>query len=388
MSSSNRSSASNPRRTSVRVLPLNPSVENLRKQAKRLAAADTSLTLQQAQHRLATEYGCEHWAALLERVEQMTLKSASRKEPSDDKRPLPAAANRNDIAGVRAILAGGEFTQRDLDLALARCVLRLRERRAIAELLLEHGADPDAEYGGNYGPIALVTGECLDPDGLEFLIDKGADVTFPPFESKYGPTSMMISTLGAYMRGANERKHRCIEILLKHNAPLPAEITPAMFAIHRGDTDALSKLIDADRSLVTQHFAQMLYGNISLRGATLLHLAVEFGEIECIDLLIRRGADVNARAEPIDGIGDQTPVFHAVAACTGSGLPVLEHLLKRPKVDLSVKASFRAIRESMVPTTPALTPLEWARFSQSDDTMSWRRASAREIELLASASAG
>ena len=45
-------------------LPQNPSEENLRKQAKRLAKED-GLQLAAAQHRLATEYGYRNWAELI-----------------------------------------------------------------------------------------------------------------------------------------------------------------------------------------------------------------------------------------------------------------------------------------------------------------------------------
>lgn len=380
MSASNRRSV---RHTAVRRLPLNPSVENLRKQAKRLAAEDATLSLQQAQHRLATEYGAANWVALLELVETRNQRTARRAEPSDDRRPLPAAANRNDLAAVRKILNAGEFTQLDLDLALARSVLRFRERKEIARLLVEHGADPNGEYGGNYGPIVFVTGECLDPDGLQFLIDAGADVTFEPIDTKYGRQCPMSYALGTYARDANERKHRMIEILLANDAYPPPEMTPPLWAIHRGDAALLSKLIDSEPSLVAQRFAAIPYGNMNLDGTTLLHAAVEFIETECVDVLLARGADVNARAESFDDkgqfVGNQTPIFHCVATCQQAGEAMLERLLKRSEVDLSVRATFRATGE--VISTP-ITPLEWATLSREKESLSWRRASDRELALL------
>src|SRR5262245_62982123 len=52
-------------------LPVNPSLEHLKKQAKRLAARDPSMQLADAQHRLAHEYGCKSWAELAHVVETM-----------------------------------------------------------------------------------------------------------------------------------------------------------------------------------------------------------------------------------------------------------------------------------------------------------------------------
>jgi hypothetical protein len=65
------------------------------------------------------------------------LRGGARKQNVQSKmEPLPAAANRNGIDAVRQILGDGPFTQHDLDLALARAVLRFNERRTIAELLV------------------------------------------------------------------------------------------------------------------------------------------------------------------------------------------------------------------------------------------------------------
>src|SRR5260370_5662001 len=48
-------------------------------------------------------------------------------------------------------------------------------------------------------------------------------------------------------------------------------------------------------------------------GGTLLHLAIEFDDIDVALWLIERGADVNAKAGlDADGFGGHTPLFHTV----------------------------------------------------------------------------
>jgi len=362
-------------------LPVNPSLQNLKKQAKRLAKARPQLSLQQAQHQIAVEYGCANWVELAHVVETMSRGATQTTSVKNEMEPLPAAANRNDLEAVRQILRDGPFTQHDLDLALARAVLRFNERRAIAELLIDAGADPDGQYGSNYGPIIFVTGECLVPDGLQFLIDHGADVTFSAVTTKYGGTTPMSSVLSTYVRGQNDRKHRCIEILLKHGAIVPSEMTLPMLAIHQGDAKTLAQMFESDSSLLSRRFPNMPYGNIDLRGATLVHLAVEFGEIECLDVLLDRGADINLAAQVIDGIGGQTPIFHAIATNQGAGISVLEHLQHRgdQRIDLTVRATFRLYGE---PQTTALTPLEYAQRAREPDVPDWRKVSEREIAAL------
>jgi ankyrin repeat protein len=364
-------------------LPVNPSLENLKKQAKRLSKSRPDLSLQQAQHQLALDYGCATWTELSRVVETMSRGATDTTSGKHDMEPLPAAANRNDLDAVRRILSDGPFTRHDLDLALARAVLRFAERKAIAEALIDAGADPDGQYGSNYGPIVFVTGECLDPDGLQFLIDHGADVTFSAVATKYGGATPMSYVLGAYIRGANERKHRCIDILLKHGADVPSEVTAPMLAIHRGDAEALAGCIDRDPSLLARRFPDMPYGNIDLRGAGLLHLATEFGEIECLNVLLDRGADVNLRAEVIDNIGGQSPIFHAIATINGAGIPTLEHFVRREgrRIDMAIRATFRLFGE--VQAAP-VTPFEYAVQASHPEVPDWRRAGEREMELLKS----
>jgi ankyrin repeat protein len=380
MSPSNRSGAR-------KRLPVNPSIENLKKQAKRLAKSQPALSLQQAQHRLAIDYGCTNWDELSHVVETMGRGATLATTGKGQMEPLPAAANRNDLDAVREILRDGPFTQHDLDLALARAVLRFSERRAIAELLVEHGADPDGQYGANYGPIVFVTGECLDPDGLQFLIDDGADVTFPHVATKYGDATPLSYTLGTYLRGHNDRKHRCIEILLRNGAIVPPEINDAMLAIHRGDARALRASLDRDPALVPRNFAEMPFGNIDLRGATLTHLAVEFGEIECLEVLLDRGADINQAADTIGGVGGQTPIYHAIGTNHNAGISVLERLVQRGdrRVDPAIRATFRLDGE--IQGVP-ITPLEYAERAVTSEDAELRRAGEREVSLLKSLSRG
>lgn len=372
-------------------LPTNPSLEHLQKQANRRVKQDPSLKLAEAQHQLAQEYGCKNWPELAHTVETMS-RGSKNLTPGPDFTPLPAAANDGDLEEVRRILAAGNFTQHDLDLALARATCGLSEfpqRRPLGELLLEHGADPDGQYGSNYGPLVFAACEWGDADGILFLIDAGADVSFSPIQTKYGPLCPLALILGTYVRGRNERKHRCIEILLAHNAMIPPEVTPEVFAIHRGDARQLGTLIERDPGLLSRKFPDMPYGNIALRGATLLHCAVEFGELECAEELLNSSmraenarADIDAPAEIIDGIGGQTAIFHAISGWRDSNVSLLEFLIRHggEQINWKTKATFRLFGEVI---SPALTPLEYALRGVDETEAS--REKTRELELIRSA---
>ena len=67
---------------------------------------------------------------------------------------------------------------------------------------------------------------------------------------------------------------------------------------------------------------------MTLKGATLLHVAAEFGNVAAARMLLDRGASVNARAwvDPA-GVGGQTPIFHSATQFLDRGLPVTRLLL-------------------------------------------------------------
>jgi ankyrin repeat protein len=381
-------------------LPVNPSEEHLKKQAKRLAKEHPGESLAHAQHTLAQQYGCKSWAELMHVVQVMnrganTLVSGD----SDGKpryQPLPAAVRKRDVPTVQAILASGQYTIHDLDTGLAHACWYggshpdvLKVRKQLFDLLLAHGADPDGEYGSNYGPIVFGTGECLSHEGLQWLLDAGCDVTFQPIPTKYGSNCPLSMVLGGYERGPdNSSKHRMIRTLLSHGAVIPPDVSPPILAIHMGDHQTLANLLDKDPALLTKRFPDMPYGNLPLPGGSLLHQAVEFVELECIDLLIDRGADINLPALIIDGLGGQTPVFHAIAGTySAASLDSLKRLINKAgtKIDMSVSARVRITLSDPLPH--AMTPLQYAQFMAGPSAPQWlrnRKHAPQELALVES----
>ena len=110
----------------------------------------------------------------------------------------------------------------------------------------------------------------------------------------------------------------------------------------RGDADAVAKLVEEDRSLVEKRFPKLNIGTtagrmLTLRGATLLHVAAEFGQTEVARTLLDSGADVNAVAfVNAKGIGGQSALFHAATQPEDFGLDVVRLLLSRG-ADLSLR---------------------------------------------------
>jgi hypothetical protein len=62
--------------------------------------------------------------------------------------------------------------------------------------------------------------------------------------------------------------------------------------------------------------------------ATLLHICAEFNHISCAKVLVKHGADINAKAGiDGDGFGGQTPIFHTVNQNSNHSREMLNYLL-------------------------------------------------------------
>jgi ankyrin repeat protein len=215
------------------------------------------------------------------------------------------------------------------------------------ELLVEHGADVNAVWGENY-PILLAPLEAYAPRALQWLLDHGADLHTAA--RSCCPVGMLTCI---YSRRPKD-KAACLEIVGAAGFPLPD--TP-MMALHRSRLDLLQEHLDRDPSLLARRFTHGevffnrdgtpgdAYPATPVTGVTLLHLALEFDDIDVARWLIEQGADVNARAAiDAEGFKGHTPLFHTVVnLASGMGLDddSKARLLLDHGADPNARATFR-----------------------------------------------
>jgi ankyrin repeat protein len=247
---------------SHRRLPERPSLEQLRKQAKEhletLRAADPSVSLSAAQHALARDYGFDTWPKLVHHVEAM--QPAKRMlQPADlksDQKLLWSPGRGTDVwALIQACTSGNLEAVRALiakDPSLARAhydyrkplYFAIRENRLdVVRFLLEHDHNP-----------------------MDLWVDDG------PIEI------------------ARDRGYTEMEALLAHtldtkfNASPKGE--PVAAALRDHDLKRMRELLDAEPELI---------GTGDKGSSQPIHWATMTRQLDAIDELLRRGADINAR---------------------------------------------------------------------------------------------
>ena len=238
--------------------------------------------------------------------------------------------NADRLAMAEWMIENGSDVQQGGDGPLMRAALNC-DRIPMMELLVKHGADVNARWHGSF-PIIFAACECVDAEALRWLLAHGADPNCGALDY----------VIGSYVRGCKEL-HGCIEALLEAGAVGKYDAVPGVVAVLRGRLDLLGAALDAEPELVNRQFAELDFGTtggrlLTLAGGTLLHVAAEYGEIDAMRLLLKRGADVNARAGVMDsGVGGQTSLFHAASQSDDFGFEAVQLLVKNG-ADLSIRA--------------------------------------------------
>ena len=164
----------------------------------------------------------------------------------------------------------------------------------------------------------LVAFELHSVEAIRRAIDSGAD-PLAPIRGK-SPVSWLVE-----MYTRSPRFPECLRLLLDRGAVLD---DPLVAPVLLDDGEGLRAALEADSSLVG-HRTTMTCAFTPLVGATLLHVAAEYGSASAARVLLEGGADVEARAavDPL-GLDGHTPLFHTVNSNRNHGEPVLRLLLE------------------------------------------------------------
>jgi len=394
----------------ARHLPVRPDIEQLKHQAKDLlralrkgdaeALADfaefhpesvdpASAKLADAQLVLARSYQSPSWTRLVlacrltdaiwrddvESVQTMVFKNphliheSALVRESNWGPPMSYAANLGRDQIIRRL---HELGAKDHGHAIDRATLqgRIGTARMLHAMMGAPRLPDDALEGPAY---------TLSATGTALVFDLGGRAV-----GEHGKRIAPVATvLGTDSRKPAE-KHAILEMYVAHGLDLPD--TPPM-AVHRGRIDLLDAHLERDPALLRRTFS---YADIfppelgcgdsatfgtPLDGATLLHMAVDYDELEIAEWLLAHGMEVDARAAvDAEGFGGHTALFATVVSQPNFWMnyqykphvaPFTQLLLEHG-ADPNVRASLRRqLHPGYGPDTMHeyrdVTPLGWGR---------------------------
>lgn len=219
--------------------------------------------------------------------------------------PMTYAANLGRDRIIDALL---ELGATDLESAIDRATLQSKIPTARKLHALLGAPRPPADALGS-------PAYTLSVSGTAFLFEHGAQV-------RDAPVAVVLETDSRKPAA----KHEILEMYVRHGLEL--RDTPTM-ALHRGRIDLLEEHLRRDPNLLRRTFAHeeiyppelgchdeiLATHGTPLAGTTLLHMCVDYDEIEIARWLLECGMDVDEKAAlDRDGFGGHTAVFATVVS--------------------------------------------------------------------------
>lgn len=190
------------------------------------------------------------------------------------------------------------------------------------------------------------------PDGIRNALAAGISPTEPIKGMR--PIDSLIAM---YLR--TPRFVGCLQVMLDAGAAID---DPLFKAILLDDDAEVRRLLARSNESLTKKLSCPC-AFTSCRGVSALHICAEFNSIRCARALLENGADVNARADRDgDGIGGQTPIFHAVNSIFNYCRPVMEILVDAgAELDIRVKALLWGESMSWETVVYDVTPISYSQ---------------------------
>lgn len=122
------------------------------------------------------------------------------------------------------------------------------------------------------------------------------------------------------------RFKNCVKAFVDHGLKFDDKI---LLSVLLDDADSLDMQISNDVEAIKKEYT-LRCAYTPLYKATLLHICAEFNHVSCAQILVKHGADINAKAG-IDenGFGGQTPVFHTVNQNSNNSIDMFNYLLSK-----------------------------------------------------------
>jgi len=192
----------------------------------------------------------------------------------------------------------------------------LQSKIDTARMLHEMMGSPPVPEGALGGPAYT-----LSVSGTAFTLELGARVR-DENGNRTAPVDVVLETDSRNPAA----KHQILELYVRHGLELPD--TPTM-ALHRGRIDLLEEHLRRDPGLLQRTFTHeeiyppelgchdevLATQGTPLAGTTLLHMCVDYDEIEIARWLLERGMHVDARAAiDANGFGGHTALFASVVS--------------------------------------------------------------------------
>jgi len=167
---------------------------------------------------------------------------------------------------------------------------------------------------------------------------------------------LIYELINEYPRGPKFKA--CVKAFIEHGLVMDDEILLAVLSDNAGLLD--KQLTQQPAAIHNKYSFNCTF--TPLFEASLLHICAEYNHTNCARILLKHGADINARAgTDAWGLGAQSPIFHTVNQHNNYSLEMLEFLLAQGADPLlTVKGLIWGKGYSWETFVPSVNPISYA----------------------------
>jgi ankyrin repeat protein len=159
-----------------------------------------------------------------------------------------------------------------------------------------------------------------------------------------------------YSRGPKFRE--CFKVFVDYGLNFDDKILLTVFL---DDAVSLDTLLSGNKQALKNKYT-FDCAFTPLNDASLLHICAEYNHLACAEILVKHGADINAKAGVDEnGFGGQTPIFHTVNQNSNKCIDVMKFLISRSAdLTLTVKGLIWGKGYQWETFIPAVNPISYA----------------------------
>jgi hypothetical protein len=155
------------------------------------------------------------------------------------------------------------------------------------------------------------------------------------------------------------------------------------------DAVSLDSHLSKKRNLVRKEY-ELRCAYTPLHKVSLLHICAEFNHVSCAEVLVKYGANINAKAGVDEyGFGGQTPIFHTVNQNSDQSAGMLNFLLARSaNLEITVQGLNWGKGYEWETLIPAVNPISYAMMGLLPQMHRNERTISKTVSLLLKAAYG
>lgn len=167
---------------------------------------------------------------------------------------------------------------------------------------------------------------------------------------------LVYKLINMYTRGP-AFKH-CIKLFIDYGLEFDDKV---LLAVLLDDSTMLDSLLTQNNNALSKTYSLQCTFT-PLYEASLLHVCAEYNHLSCAQVLVKHGADVNAKAgTDTNGFGGHTPIFHTVNQDANKSMDVLKFLLSQnADLNITVKGLIWGKGYEWETFIPSVNPLSYA----------------------------